>query len=106
MDPVILRRPLVVNDLEDHFAQIHQDSPDAARRFKEQARSDFESLARMPEMGPSHPMKHPRLKDLRFWPIKGFNNSLIFYRPIANGIEVIRVLHGARDLPTVFRDET
>ncbi len=48
MDPVIMRRPLVVSDLEDHFARIHEDNPDAAQRFKEQARSDFESLARMP----------------------------------------------------------
>ncbi|MFT4691658.1 MAG: toxin ParE1/3/4 [Limisphaerales bacterium] len=106
MEPVIMRRPLVVDDLEDHFAFIHQDNPDAAQRFKEQARRDFEALVRMPEMGPRHPMAHPRLKDLRFWPIKRFNNFLIFYRPIENGIEVIRVLHGARDLPNTLENES
>ncbi len=100
-----MRRPLVVSDLEDHFNTIAQDHPLAAERFVEQARLDFEALARMPDMGPRHPMKHPRLKDLRFWPIKHFNNFLIFYRPIENGIEVIRVLHGARDLPTALKGE-
>ena len=32
-------------------------------------------------------------------------NHLIFYRVSGKGIEVVRVLHGARDVPSVFRDE-
>ncbi len=37
------------------------------------------------------------------WPIPGFKKYLIFYRPIRNGIEVGRVLHGAMDLPRELR---
>jgi toxin ParE1/3/4 len=29
--------------------------------------------------------------------MSGFRNHLIFYRPIDDGIEIVRVLHGARD---------
>jgi toxin ParE1/3/4 len=29
-------------------------------------------------------------------------NYIIFYRPIDDGIEVVRILHGARDLPPLF----
>lgn len=29
-------------------------------------------------------------------------NYVIFYRPIANGIDVIRVLHGSRDIESIF----
>jgi toxin ParE1/3/4 len=32
-----------------------------------------------------------------------FGNYLIFYFPLPNGIEVIRVLHGARDLGRLFQ---
>ena len=32
-------------------------------------------------------------------------NSDIFYRPVKNGIEVVRILHGARDLPPLFAQE-
>jgi toxin ParE1/3/4 len=32
------------------------------------------------------------------WPIKGFANYLIFYRMRSNSIEIVRVLHGARDI--------
>jgi len=30
--------------------------------------------------------------------VDGFDSYLIFYRPIAEGVEIYRVLHGARDL--------
>ena len=36
---------------------------------------------------------------------RAFENYLIFYRPRENGIELIRVLHGARDLATLFAEE-
>jgi plasmid stabilization system protein ParE len=32
-------------------------------------------------------------------------NHVIFYLPLANGIELVRVLHGARDLEAVLDDE-
>lgn len=106
MAPVIKIHPLVLDDLENLFAWIAKDNLAAAERFKANARRDFEQLAQMPEMGPRHRMAHSRLHNLRFWPIKGFNNFLIFYQPIERGIEVIRVLHGARDLQRALADET
>jgi len=37
--------------------------------------------------------------ELRGFPV---GSHLIFYRPAVDGIEVIRVLHGARDIPKLF----
>lgn len=34
--------------------------------------------------------------------MKGFTSHLIFYRPINYGIEVVRVIHGARDIERLF----
>jgi toxin ParE1/3/4 len=42
---------------------------------------------------------------LRIWRIDGFPNHLIFYRPIEGGIEIVRVLHGARDIDAVLESE-
>ncbi len=39
------------------------------------------------------------------WPIRGFENYLVFYRPIEEGIEVTRVLHGARDIRGILEEE-
>jgi toxin ParE1/3/4 len=46
-----------------------------------------------------------KLIGLRMWPIPGFKRYLNFYRPRRNGIEVVRVLHGAMDLPGELRIE-
>jgi toxin ParE1/3/4 len=54
-------------------------------------------------MGEPRESANPRLASLRVWPIVGFPNHLIFYRPIDGGIEVIRVLHGARDVDRVLK---
>jgi toxin ParE1/3/4 len=32
-------------------------------------------------------------------------NYIIFYQPTENGIDVVRVLHGARDLETLLEDD-
>jgi toxin ParE1/3/4 len=42
---------------------------------------------------------------LRSWAIRGFATFLVFYRPTQRGIEVIRVLHGARDLDAILEAE-
>jgi toxin ParE1/3/4 len=39
------------------------------------------------------------------WRIPGFERYLIFYRPIPEGIEVIRVLHAARAIAAILEHE-
>jgi toxin ParE1/3/4 len=57
----------------------------------------------MPGMGALREFSNPRYTGLRSWPITGFERILIFYRPTADGIEVLRILHGARNLERFFR---
>ena len=57
----------------------------------------------MPGLGPVYGFKTANLADVRFWIVSGFPNHLIFYRPITGGVEVIRVIHGARDLEKQMR---
>jgi len=39
------------------------------------------------------------LSGLRGFPV---GNYVIFYQPVDDGIEIVRVLHGARDIPELF----
>jgi len=39
---------------------------------------------------------------IRFRTISGFSNYLIFYRQVDTVLEIIRVLHGARDYEDLF----
>ncbi len=85
-------------DLSHAFAYIGEDSLPAADRFLRAAADTFVRLAEMPGMGHTYAQRAAGSDAFRVWPVKGFENWLIFYRPTAGGIEVIRILHGARDL--------
>jgi toxin ParE1/3/4 len=65
----------------------------------------FRDLAAMPEMGSPREFKNSSLKALRMWSVLGFRKHLIFYLPKEDGIEVIRVLHGSRDLVALFEED-
>jgi toxin ParE1/3/4 len=44
------------------------------------------------------------LRGLRWWRVKGFKRYIIFYRPSLQGIEVLRVLHAARDIEGILEN--
>jgi toxin ParE1/3/4 len=94
--------PQAEADIDAQADYIAQNSPRAARRFYAAVRKSAEDLAVMPGLGSRCEFASPRAAELRMLPIPGFKNHLIFYRPVENGIEVIRVLHGARDLESLF----
>ena len=93
-------------DIDEHFLFIAQHSHEAAIRFFENTVSTLERLAEMPELGQMEHFGKKELADLRVWQVRGFKNYLIFYRPIERGIEVIRVLHAARDIDALFEEST
>lgn len=73
-----------------------------ALRFVNAARTTFEALAVMPKMGALCAFDKPVLRHVRCWRIDGFENWLIFYQTKRDGIEIIHVLHGARDIKSLF----
>ncbi len=70
----------------------------------EAAFSAFRKLAEMPEMGRERDFRNPELQGQRYPTIPEFPNYLIFYFPTGSGIEISRVLHGARDLEDLMED--
>jgi toxin ParE1/3/4 len=44
------------------------------------------------------------LEGLRMWVVADFENYLVFYFERANSIEVVRILHAARDIPVLLRE--
>jgi toxin ParE1/3/4 len=101
----ILRTEAALRDLNEQAKFIQRDSPDAAIRFLRAAEEAFDRLAAMPELGERQEFGRERLAGLRAWQVRGFENYLIFYRPIQRGIEIVRVLHAARDIAAIFDDQ-
>ena len=82
--------------MDEIWFYIAQDNPDAADRFIRALVSRFPLLASMPEIGRAREELSPHL---RSFPV---GNYVIFYRLVDSGIEIARVLHGARDFPPLF----
>ena len=102
MNPEIRKRRLAVQDIIEQSDYIAQDSINAADRFIQAAEEAFHLLAGNPRAGALRAYNAPALENIRMWPIRGFEKHLIFYREIPGGIEVIRVLYAARDIPSLF----
>jgi toxin ParE1/3/4 len=103
--PRILRRPRAKADLIEHYSHIARDKAAPAERFLRVAESAFELLARTPAIGTVWVSPNPRLAGVRVYPLpRGFRNYLVFYRPLPDGVEILAVLHGARDLGAVLED--
>jgi toxin ParE1/3/4 len=100
----VVKRPAAEADITELATHIAMDSMATAERFLECAEAAFTQLAETPYIG--RPWVHvlARLKGLRVSSIPGFRNHLVFYRPSKHTIDVVRVLHGARDLDSALSE--
>jgi toxin ParE1/3/4 len=83
-------------DLHEIRDSITKDKPEAARRFVRRLREQARALSETPGMGRRRRDLRP---DLYSFPIGRY---VLFYRPQPGGIVLVRVIHGRRDLPTIF----
>ena len=83
-------------DLLEIWVYTAERSPQSADRVIDTITAVLQELAQMPGMGRS---REDYLPGMRSFPA---GNYVIYYRPIADGIRVLRVLHGARNMEDVF----
>ena len=107
MTPRFRVSPAADRDLDEQADYLaKQASLETALRFYDAAAATFEKIAQMPSMGERWDSSNPRLAELRVWRVEGFEKRLIFYRPVDGGIEIVRVLHGARDIESVLESKS
>ena len=95
--------PAADTDLDGQADYLAREaSLETALRFYDAAHSTFEKMAQTPAIGERRDSANPRLAGLRVWWVEGFEKHLIFYRPTDDGVDIIRVLHGARDIDSVL----
>lgn len=90
-------------DVDSIAVYIAEDNIEAAERFFEALEATCALLADMPQIGSFRIFDKEDLKEMRIIPVKQFEKYLIFYRENSKGIEVIRIIHGTRDLPGLFK---
>jgi len=92
----VFTRPRAEADLVDIWIYIAQDSPANADHLLERIRETLNRLAAMPFMGQA---RFDLAPGLRMFPVGSY---LICFRPVQDGIEVIRILHGKRNITGRF----
>lgn len=98
----VVFNPVAVTDLEEIIDYIAQDNPAAAQNVREDILETAGSLGHHPDLGIRPRFSAPRFKGIRFLPAREYPVYLLFYRELADEVEVLRVLHGARNLPALF----
>ena len=84
---------LAAKDLYDNAEYIARDKPDAAFRWIEAIEETCELLATNPEMG-----ERRNIRNLGHCRSVTCGKYVIFFRGVADGVEIIRVVRGERDI--------
>jgi plasmid stabilization system protein ParE len=92
--------PQALNDLFEIWSYIAQDNPTAADRVEDAIHQACELLAASPLAGTVR--KDLTSLPVRFWLVPQFPNYFIVYDPEAKPLEVIRILHRARNIPSTM----
>lgn len=89
----VIYSPEAEDDLQGIVSYITRDNPQAARDWLARIRQACETFSTHPELGEVR--KGFGVPNSRFFSL---GNYMIFYRPTDEGIEIARVIHGARDM--------
>lgn len=92
-----LLSPEAREDLLEIRDYISKDNPEAARRVIVRLRDAATKLADTPRLG--HVREDLADEALRFWSVYSY---LIVYRPKTRPLEIVRILHGARNVAEIL----
>ena len=93
----ILFTPIATDDLEQIWVYIAENArKETANKFLLEIKKKCEMIAEFPESGR---VRHELLINLRSFPFKKY---VIFYLPLTDGIEVLRIIHSSRDVSQIF----
>ena len=88
--------PLAQADLDEIWEYVAADNPPAADRLVDTFLDKFLLLAKRPLLGE---LRSDLAPDLRSFSARKY---VVYYRPTAGRIQIVRVLHGARDVKAIF----
>ena len=97
-------KPRADSDIEDYAGHLARNvSLDVAVRFLAAADEAFSLLASQPNIGWHARLRTPALGTLRMFRVSGLERMLILYRPVEDGVDILRLVHGSRKLQALFR---
>ena len=89
--------PEAAANISEIWEFIARDNLEAAERVRLELYDAIQGLAEIP--GKGHFREDLTDKPVKFWRVRSY---LIVYRPDTEPLEVVAVLHGARDIPRLL----
>lgn len=103
MIPPVTQRPRARLDLLEQFVYFGEEAGvEMAQRYFAAVDETCAFLVKQPKAGVAYDSGVADFDGMRRFPVRGFENYLLFYLPRRGGIDVVRVLHGARDIHNLF----
>lgn len=94
--PSLIISPEAEQDLVDIWLYIAEDQPVNADRFLERLQEKAQKLTEFKDLGIDRLELSPGIKSFPF------ERYVLYYRRNDHGIELVRVLHGSRDISLLF----
>ena len=95
-------RPAASEDIDEIIDYLVWESVPAAQGFVKDLQKCFDLLAENPKIGAQREYRSAALSGMRMFPLKKFSTYLVFYLSDDQTIDVVRVLHGQRDIERLF----
>ncbi len=93
----VLFTPLATEDLKEIWRYLAENAGnESANKFLQAVKKKCENVAEFPKMGR---VRHEYVVNLRSFP---FGKYIIFYLPLSDGIEVLRIVYSSRDIVQIF----
>jgi toxin ParE1/3/4 len=88
----VIKTPEVIESLRRIVQYIAKDNLPAALRWLDEIEAVCDLLAAQPDIG-------QRIRTKRFGEVRRHvvGSYLVYYRPVAGGVEILLVVHGARE---------
>ena len=91
------------NSIREHALYFEENvSLTIAERYLDAVEETLTFLCKEPGIGSPSDFSHPRLKNTRRWPVRDFENYLLFYQDTEDGILLLYVFHGKQDINSIL----
>lgn len=95
-------RPVASQDIDEIVDYFVLESTQTAQDFISDLQGCFALLSENAQIGVQREYRAKALAGMRMFPLKKFSSYLVFYMADDQTIDIVRVLHGKRDIERLF----
>ena len=99
-------RPQVQDDIDAIIDYLLAERPPSAQDFVQRLQQTFDLLGENPKIGAQRHYRATALNGMRMFSLKQFSAYLVFYLHDDDTLDIVRVLHGNRDIAELFEGVT